>query len=122
MLTRYRNFNYGTNACRIGREHISPAVQMDSIWSVKATIARAATQAKQTNRTCFDSRGTAVSGGECILKKLASLGFGRQSTPVQKTLVIQKLRNEYLQTGLLSITQLARATFYIPCKAADRIG
>ncbi|MEL7633901.1 IS3 family transposase [Sporomusa sphaeroides] len=51
-------------------------------------------------------------GRECVLKKLASLGFGRRATPAQKTQVIQGLRQIYPLPVLLSIAQLPRATYY----------
>ncbi len=63
-----------------------------------------------------DCRSTTATSRECVLKKLASLGFGRRATPAQKTLVIQKLRQTFPLAVLLSIAQIPRATYYYHAK------
>ena len=58
--------------------------------------------------------------GECQLKKLASLGFGRRATPAQKTLAVKKLRQEFSLALLPEIAQLSRATFYYHANRAQQ--
>ena len=59
-------------------------------------------------------------GRECVPKKTASLGFGGRATPTQKTLVVQKLRQNFSLDILLSIAQLLSATFYYHLKGMKR--
>ena len=77
-------------------------------WSAKEAV--------QRGRGRSACRGAAVTGGERILKKLASLGFGERATPGEKAQVVQKLRLKYSLSILLKIAQLPRATFYYHIK------
>lgn len=58
--------------------------------------------------------------GECILEKLASLGFGERATPGEEAQVAQKLRPKYALSLLLEIAQLPRATFYYHLKRIQK--
>ncbi|MEG1353312.1 MAG: IS3 family transposase, partial [Oscillospiraceae bacterium] len=57
-------------------------------------------------------RSTAATSGECILKKLANLGFGRRAKIAQQTLVIRGLRQDFKLDILLEAAHLARTTHY----------
>ena len=81
-------------------------------WSAK--------EAAQRGRRRSACRDAAVAGGERILKKLASLGFGERATPGEKAQVVQKLRLKYSLSILLEIAQLPRATFYYHVKKMHR--
>ena len=77
--------------------------------------------AKQSGRG-FARRSSAVACGRCLLKKLASLGFGRRATPAQKAQVVQELRQEFSLSLLLEIAQLPRTTFYYHLKQHEGTG
>jgi hypothetical protein len=62
----------------------------------------------------------AAACGECLPKKLASLGFGRRATSAQKALVIRGLRQNFKLDILLEVAHLARATYYYHEKRMDK--
>lgn len=66
------------------------------------------------------AEGAAAARRGRIPKKLANLGFGRRATSVQKTRVVQKLRQKRTLKRLLSIAQLPHATFYYHLKKMER--
>ena len=88
-------------------------------WSAEGAENRQAKEAARQSRRGLTGRSTAASSGECILKKLASLGFGRRAAPAQKTQVVQKLRHEFSLALLLTIAQLPRAILYYHLKQMD---
>lgn len=70
----------------------------------------------QTGGRRFDCGESAAASGECLPKKLASLGFGERATPAEKAQVIRELRQSFPLAHLLSVAQLARATYYYHIK------
>ena len=66
-------------------------------------------------------RSSAVTRGECLPKKIASLGFGKRATLAQKTLVVQALRQRHALKILLSIAQMPCATFYYHLKQMQKV-
>ena len=77
--------------------------------------------AAERGRRRFAGRSPAAACGECLPKKIASLGFGRRATPAQKTLAVQELRQRHALNLLLSIAQMPRATFYYHLKQMQKV-
>lgn len=81
---------------------------------------RAPGETAAEGRRRLTCRGATAAGGECVLKKLASLGFGRRAKSAQKTLVIRGLRQNFKVDILLEVAHLARATHYYHEKQLEK--
>lgn len=75
---------------------------------------------RRWKKTCLQKRNATC--GECVLKKFASLDFGKQAKSMQKTLAIPGLRQNFKLDILIKIAYPARATYYYHEKQLAKIG